>query len=72
MVSKDTKKKQIRILRKFDKMILSGKGKMEAYKKLAKEFGMSVGGIRHAILCAKDYMRQPAPPIPQEILDQYK
>lgn len=70
MVSKDTRKKQIRILRKFDKMIMSGKGKMEAYTKLAKEFDMSVGGIRHAILCARDYMRKPYTYTPQDVSNQ--
>lgn len=70
MVSKDTRKKQIRILRKFKKMIQNGKGKMEAYAKLAKEFEMSVGGIRHAILCARDYMHNPYTPTPQEVSNQ--
>lgn len=47
MVSKEQKKKQIKILRHFRKLTANGKGRMEAYERLAKEFGMSVSGIRN-------------------------
>ena len=52
MVSKEQKKKQLKILRHFRKLTANGKGRMEAYERLAKEFGMSVSGIRHSILAA--------------------
>lgn len=52
MVSKEQKKRQLKILRKFRKMVFEGKSRMEAYEKLSKEFGLSVGGIRHAIVAA--------------------
>lgn len=52
MVSKEQKKKQLKILRRFRKLTEDGKGRMEAYDRLAKEFGMSVSGIRHSILAA--------------------
>lgn len=52
MISKEQKKRQIKILRKFRKMISDGKSRMEAYEKLSNEFEMSVGGIRHAIVAA--------------------
>lgn len=52
MVSKEQKKRQLKILRKFRKMVFEGKSRMEAYEKLSKEFGLSVGGVRHAIVAA--------------------
>ena len=33
-------------------MVFEGKSRMEAYEKLSKEFGLSVGGVRHAIVAA--------------------
>jgi hypothetical protein len=55
MVSKEQKKKHMRILRMFRKMIADGNGKMESYQKLAVKFNMSVSGIQHAILRAELY-----------------
>lgn len=55
MVSKEQKKKHIKILRLFRKMIANGNGKMESYQKLAVKFKMSVSGIQHAILRAELY-----------------
>lgn len=68
MVSKETKKKSIRIYRQFIKMVEKGIGRMEAYEKLAVRYGKSVSGIRYAVMAGKDYSRPAAGPIPEEYL----
>lgn len=68
MVSKEQKKKSIKIYRQFMKLIERGTGRMEAYQKLAERYGKSISGIRHAVLVGKDYSKTPAAPIPKEFL----
>ena len=63
MVSKEQKKKHIKILKMFRKLTANGNGKMEAYQKIALKFGMSISGIQHAILRAESYER------PKSVLD---
>lgn len=53
-------------------MIALGKGKMDAYRKLAKDYNMSVDGIRRAVLSGSDYSRKPAPPLSEKDLAPYK
>lgn len=72
MVSKEKKKKAIKIYRRFQRMVALGKGKMDAYRKLAKDYNMSVDGIRRAVLSGSDYSRKPAPPLSEKDLAPYK
>lgn len=71
MVSKEQKKKAIKIYRQFVKMVEKGIGRMEAYQKLAVRYGKSLSGIRYTVMAGKDYSRTPAGPIPDEILSSY-
>ena len=70
MVSKEQKKKAIKIYRQFVRMVEKGTGRMEAYKKLAVRYGKSLSGIRYAVMAGKDYSRTPAGPIPDEFLSR--
>lgn len=54
-------KRNAKILSDYQGMIANGSLKMDAYNVLAKRYRLSVGGIRHAILCARDMQRTPAP-----------
>lgn len=72
MVSEEKKKKAIKIYKRFTKMVESGKPKMEAYRKLAKDYEMSVEGIRRAVLSGSDYSRKPAKPLTDKDLSPYK
>lgn len=56
-------KRNAKILSEYERMMNSGSLKMDAYIALAKKHGLSVGGVRHALLCARDLQRKPAPAI---------
>lgn len=60
-----TQKRNEKIAQEYDAMISDGCPKIESYKKIGKKYALSVGGVRYAILCAKERRLVPYPyPIP--------
>lgn len=52
-----TQKRNEKILREFENLMEKGWPKMEAYKRLAKKYNLSQGGVRYAIVCSRDIRR---------------
>ena len=65
-------KRNEKILQEFEKLMEQGWPKLEAYKQIGRKHDLSMGGVRYAIICARDLRRPLAGPIPQSYLAPYK